>query len=207
MAISTPAMEPASFTLPVKTKLNTNVSTLPVILQVIALAMDRRWESRVRTNISASTLQNEASCLSYRPTSHSLLSPRSCRRANGQIAPREPRHRPLVLAVFDAALAFRTVTSSTSVLPPTFSSRQQILAWTWSSSTGCNSKATSLCGGKPISFLLYLNLDLASGASKINPGRRRAATGRSNWPLTKFGECCGVLVPLHSDYDSLDVSG
>jgi hypothetical protein len=53
-------MEPASFTLPVKMKLKTKVSTLPVILQLIALAMDRGWESRMRTNIGASTLQIEA---------------------------------------------------------------------------------------------------------------------------------------------------
>jgi hypothetical protein len=51
VAISATAIDPASFTLPVKMKLNTKVSTLPVILQLIALAMERGWESRVRMNM------------------------------------------------------------------------------------------------------------------------------------------------------------
>lgn len=50
MAISVAAIEPAIFTLPVKMKLNTKVSMLPVILQVIVLTMDRGWESPVRIN-------------------------------------------------------------------------------------------------------------------------------------------------------------
>ena len=41
MAISAMAIDPASLTLPVKMKLNTNVSTLPVIRQLTALAIDR----------------------------------------------------------------------------------------------------------------------------------------------------------------------
>jgi hypothetical protein len=43
-------MDAASFVLPVKMKLKTKVSMLPVILQLMALAMDRGWESPVRIN-------------------------------------------------------------------------------------------------------------------------------------------------------------
>jgi hypothetical protein len=43
-------MDAASFVLPLKMKLKTKVSMLPVILQLMALAMDRGWESPVRIN-------------------------------------------------------------------------------------------------------------------------------------------------------------
>jgi hypothetical protein len=154
VAISAPAMEPASFTLPVKMKLNTNVSTLPVILQVIALAMDRGWESRMRTNIGASTLQNEASCLSYRPIL--TFSPQPSIVSANARANRTASATASVLsscALFGAALLFRTVTSIMSVLPPTSCSRQLILARTWSSSSGCNSMATPLLMIRPVTIL------------------------------------------------------
>src|ERR1700745_1526862 len=48
---SAPAIEPATLTLPVKMKLSTKVSILPVILQLTALRMERKWESRTRMNI------------------------------------------------------------------------------------------------------------------------------------------------------------
>jgi hypothetical protein len=41
VAISATAIDPATLTLPGKMKLNTNVSTLPVIRQLTALAIDR----------------------------------------------------------------------------------------------------------------------------------------------------------------------
>jgi hypothetical protein len=51
--ISVTAIEPASCRLRVKIKLSTNVSKLPAILQLSALATEREWESRVRINIGA----------------------------------------------------------------------------------------------------------------------------------------------------------
>jgi hypothetical protein len=57
------AIDPASLTLPVKMKLNTNVSTLPVIRQLTALAIDRGWESSVRTDIGTSNHHNASSCV------------------------------------------------------------------------------------------------------------------------------------------------
>jgi hypothetical protein len=51
---SAPAIEPATLTLPVKMKLSTKVSTLPVTLQLTALTIEREWESRTRMNISSS---------------------------------------------------------------------------------------------------------------------------------------------------------
>jgi hypothetical protein len=41
-------------TLPVKMKLSTKVSILPVTLQLTALTMEREWESRTRMNIGSS---------------------------------------------------------------------------------------------------------------------------------------------------------
>ncbi|MET4788830.1 hypothetical protein ABIF64_001008 [Bradyrhizobium japonicum] len=54
MIASAPAIEPATFTLPVKMKLSTKVSILPVILQLTALTIERKWESRTRMNIGSS---------------------------------------------------------------------------------------------------------------------------------------------------------
>ena len=54
MIASAPAIEPATFTLPVKMKLSTKVSTLPVTLQLTALTIERKWESRTRMNIGSS---------------------------------------------------------------------------------------------------------------------------------------------------------
>src|SRR6185437_11703904 len=51
---SAPAIEPATLTLPVKMKLSTKVSILPVTLQLTALRMERKWESRTRMNIGPS---------------------------------------------------------------------------------------------------------------------------------------------------------
>jgi redox-regulated HSP33 family molecular chaperone len=51
---SAPAIEPATLMLPVKTKLSTKVSTLPVTLQLTALTIEREWESRTRMSISSS---------------------------------------------------------------------------------------------------------------------------------------------------------
>ena len=44
MIASAPAIEPATLTLPVKMKLSTKVSTLPVTLQLTALTIEREWE-------------------------------------------------------------------------------------------------------------------------------------------------------------------
>jgi redox-regulated HSP33 family molecular chaperone len=60
---SAPAIEPATLMLPVKTKLSTKVSTLPVPLQLTALTIGREWESRARMNISlALSLRAQCSC-------------------------------------------------------------------------------------------------------------------------------------------------
>jgi hypothetical protein len=51
---SAPAIEPATRTLPVRMKLSTKVSILPVTLQLTALTIERKWESRTRMNIGSS---------------------------------------------------------------------------------------------------------------------------------------------------------
>ena len=54
MIASAPAIEPATRTLPVRMKLSTKVSILPVTLQLTALTIERKWESRTRMNIGSS---------------------------------------------------------------------------------------------------------------------------------------------------------
>ena len=48
---STLAIDPAMTKLPVITSVMTNVSMVPTILQLIALLIERRWESLTRMNI------------------------------------------------------------------------------------------------------------------------------------------------------------
>ena len=48
---STLAIDPATTKLPVITSVMTNVSMVPTILQLIALLIERTWESLTRMNI------------------------------------------------------------------------------------------------------------------------------------------------------------
>jgi hypothetical protein len=67
---SAPAIEPATRTLPVKMKLSTKVSILPVTLQLTALTIERKWESRTRVNIGSSRFRRRHKI--SRPTGNEL---------------------------------------------------------------------------------------------------------------------------------------
>jgi hypothetical protein len=73
MIASAPAIEPATLTLPVKMKLSTNVSILPVTLQLTALTIDRKWESRTRMNIGSSRLRRRMKSRGLRATGATIL--------------------------------------------------------------------------------------------------------------------------------------